>query len=332
MWGTRGWCAEQASRWHGAADVVGAHFKALLLRRLLLLLAGLEADCVASLHPLCYGNRAIAAAATLLPMYLCLLLVVGLEADGIASSHPLSIGRPIQKLSEIDNWFDDIEYSKGGSVLRMLRAWLNRANAPMLGLDFNSSDSSAGGSGGASQHARRLQQTLSQYLPDSPMSGTSSSSSRSEGSSSSNNSSWWLQHQKEHVAQARQPLLPTLLPAASSLESGSTAGASAEQPAVAADSRGSSSSSGDSSSSAAWWTKRAHIGVANANLVKGAAAAAAAGAAAGQESQLRVLPAGDGALATAGSEGVAGLAALGAKDPLIKGLRTYLQVRVSAVC
>jgi hypothetical protein len=246
-----------------------------------------------------------------------------LEADGIASSHPLSIGRPVQKLSEIDNWFDDIEYSKGGAVLRMLRAWLNRANAPMLGLDFSSASSSSSSSGSSSgalqQHARRLQQTLSQYLPDSPMAGTSSSSS--EGSSR-NDSSWWLQHQKEHAAGARQPLLPTLLPSGSSFENGSTAGDSVEQSADA-DSPGSSGSSSSSSSgSAAWWTKRAHIGVANADLVKGAAAAA------GQESQLKVLPAGDGVLATPGYEGIAGLEALGAKDPFIKGLRTYLQVRV----
>jgi hypothetical protein len=251
-----------------------------------------------------------------------LRLPAGLEADGIASSHPLSIGRPVQKLSEIDNWFDDIEYSKGGAVLRMLRAWLNRANAPMLGLDFSASSSSSGtGSSGSTlqQHARRLQQVLSEYLPDSPLAGTSSSSS-------SNGSSWWLQHQKEHAAAAtRQPLLPTLLPAASSttLESGSAAGASAAQAADPVDHTGSDSSSSSSGGSdkAAWWTQRAHIGGANAELVKGAAAAV------GQDSQVKVLPAGDGALATAGYEGIAGLDALGAKDPFIKGLRTYLKVR-----
>ncbi|WIA35582.1 hypothetical protein OEZ86_004003 [Tetradesmus obliquus] len=77
----------------------------------------------------------------------------GLEADGAATSHPLSIGRPVQKLSEIDNWFDDIEYSKGGAVLRMLRAWLNQNDAPMLGLEFgvNTSSSSSSSGGGDSE-------------------------------------------------------------------------------------------------------------------------------------------------------------------------------------
>jgi hypothetical protein len=42
---------------------------------------------------------------------------------------------------------------------------------------------------------------------------------------------------------------------------------------------------------------------------------------------LQVLPAGDGGVATVGFQGVAGLQAVGEKDPFVKGLRTYLQVR-----
>lgn len=165
----------------------------------------------------------------------------GLEADGAATSHPLSIGRPVQKLSEIDNWFDDIEYSKGGAVLRMLRAWLNQNDAPMLGLEFgvNTSSSSSSG-GGVRQHARRLQQTLSAYLPDSPLAAAGSKVSSKAGR-------WWQQQRKERSAGSRQqPLLPTLLPAATaaadSLESGSAA-SKAPSPAQGTSTDSSSSSS-----------------------------------------------------------------------------------------
>jgi hypothetical protein len=262
-----------------------------------------------------------------------------LEADGIATSHPLSIGRPVQKLSEIDNWFDDIEYNKGGAVLRMLRAWLNRADAPMLGLDFGASSSSSGGSG-ARQHARRLQQTLSEYLPDSPMVEAGRSSSSKDGR-------WWQQQQQKgphDVAGTSQPLLPTLLPtllpAADRLESGSAAAAAddASTPPVTATDSSSSSGSGSN----AWWTKRAHIGGASAILAqqaKGSEADAAAGGAAAavaQREPLQVLPAGtDGGVATVGFEGLAGLETVGEKDSFVKGLRTYVQVRymyANAVC
>jgi hypothetical protein len=161
-------------------------------------------------------------------------------------------------------------------VLRMLRAWLNRADAPMLGLDFaasssSSSSSSSSDGGGGQQHARRLQQTLSEYLPGSPLASSSSSSSSGSDSSSIDGRWWQQQQQKGDAAQSRQPLLPTLLPAAGSLESGSSSSSSDPSPMPATATDGSSSGS----ASNAWWTKRAHIGGASTNLAgqaKGASA------------------------------------------------------------
>lgn len=118
-------------------------------------------------------------------------LFVGLEADGLTTSHPLTIARPTKKLSEIDNWFDDVSYAKGGAVLRMLRAWLNRGNAPMLGFSSSSSSGSTPSTQGSaldeSQHLRRLQhqqrrqnrrlqQLLSQYLDQHESYGSSGAS------------------------------------------------------------------------------------------------------------------------------------------------------------
>lgn len=95
-----------------------------------------------------------------------MLNIAGLESDGSLASHPLSINRPVRKLSEIDNWFDAVSYSKGGAVLRMLRAWLNRNNNAATGLTANANaPSSASGDKGkeasTSQqwepHLRKLQ-------------------------------------------------------------------------------------------------------------------------------------------------------------------------------
>lgn len=121
----------------------------------------------------------------------------GLESDSLTTSHPLTIGRPTEKLAEIDNWFDGISYSKGGAVLRMLRAWLNRGNGPMLG--FSSTSDSTGSNDAADaapQHlrklkqqqqgvrrSRRLHQLLSQYLD----------SSEGYGSSSAGGAGWWTE-------------------------------------------------------------------------------------------------------------------------------------------
>jgi hypothetical protein len=60
---------------------------------------------------------------------------LALQSDGHISTHPLSIQRPMKKLSEADNWFDDISYNKGAAVLRMARAWLNAngGGAELLG-------------------------------------------------------------------------------------------------------------------------------------------------------------------------------------------------------
>lgn len=91
----------------------------------------------------------------------------------------MTISRPTKKLTEIDNWFDGVSYEKGGAVLRMLRAWLNRGNAPLLGFTDTrndtidtANDTSADDDGQRMRrlqaqrqrrHGRRLQQLLSQY-------------------------------------------------------------------------------------------------------------------------------------------------------------------------
>lgn len=56
----------------------------------------------------------------------------GLEADGVATSHALSLSHRLTSLPEADDLFDDVSYAKGGAVLRMLRAWLNRGNGPLM--------------------------------------------------------------------------------------------------------------------------------------------------------------------------------------------------------
>jgi hypothetical protein len=68
-----------------------------------------------------------------------------LEKDALAASHPLVIRRKVEKLSEIDNWFDDITYEKGGAVLRMLRAWMNQGAGPEGGAAGSSGNSSSSG-------------------------------------------------------------------------------------------------------------------------------------------------------------------------------------------
>lgn len=143
-----------------------------------------------------------------LPVHLpaCLPCCAGLEADGSLASHPLSINRPIRQLAEIDNWFDDVSYSKGASVLRMLRAWINRNNAAATGLAGNSSAPSAADSKDSEHlstslqwapHLRRLQQS-------------SGSDSDSEGGSGAS-------EQGERIVAAGVPrVLPLQAPGSSS--------------------------------------------------------------------------------------------------------------------
>lgn len=254
----------------------------------------------------------------------------GLEADGISTSHPLTVGRPAKKLSEFDNWFDDISYAKGGAVMRMLRAWLNHADAPMLGLSSN-------GTADALQHARhrrsrRLQQTLSEYLKD-------DESEDSDGISSSDQSSgtsWWLQKVRvgsntklpegqESMEQGR-PLarLPTLEPAAEMSAEGDSSNNTAELNSSGSDSNGSYAGSG---SSVNWWTKKSHFGGGTADLaqqVKGQGAGSVAG------SSPMVAPAAANAISSAVTE-TQGYEGLASQDPFIRGLQTYLQVRFARV-
>jgi hypothetical protein len=87
-------------------------------------------------------------------VFLSWAMPAGLEADSVTTSHPLTISRPIQKLSEIDNWFDDVSYAKGGAVLRMIRAWLNRGQGPeALGLASSGSTSDAAAAVGSAAAA-----------------------------------------------------------------------------------------------------------------------------------------------------------------------------------
>ncbi|KAG1662503.1 hypothetical protein FOA52_000906 [Chlamydomonas sp. UWO 241] len=47
-----------------------------------------------------------------------------LADDASPSVHPLSLGAPMRSRAQVDNMYDAISYEKGGSVLRMLRAYL----------------------------------------------------------------------------------------------------------------------------------------------------------------------------------------------------------------
>lgn len=121
-----------------------------------------------------------------------------LEADGSPASHPLTIARPIRTLSEIDNWFDSISYSKGAAVLRMLRAWVNRNKNDITGLvtDDNVPSAAAGGQGKeVDSHASTTQQwnprlrlrRLQSADGSSDRSSDSSSDGSSDGSSNGSN-------------------------------------------------------------------------------------------------------------------------------------------------
>jgi hypothetical protein len=70
------------------------------------------------------------------------------EQDGdAAASRPLSVARSPSSGSEVDDWFDSISYDKGASVLRMLRAWMNRA-APARGVAVGGGEGEEGEEGG----------------------------------------------------------------------------------------------------------------------------------------------------------------------------------------
>lgn len=123
------------------------------------------------------------------------LNLAGLEADGSLASHPLSINRPIRKLSEVDNWFDSVSYNKGAAVLRMLRAWVNRADSTATGLQAVSDAPSAASDkydakfASTSQewvpHLRRLRQQQQQASEGSRRRKGGVTSSGSDDSSSS---------------------------------------------------------------------------------------------------------------------------------------------------
>lgn len=72
----------------------------------------------------------------------------------------MSITRRTRKLAEIDNWFDSVSYSKGGAVLRMLRAWINRDHNDVTGLKaVTDAPSAASGDSGSSAS------TSAQWVP-----------------------------------------------------------------------------------------------------------------------------------------------------------------------
>lgn len=53
-----------------------------------------------------------------------------LKYDSKAASHPMSLdASTVLSTDRIESLFDPVEYERGGSVLRMLRAWINRGNA-----------------------------------------------------------------------------------------------------------------------------------------------------------------------------------------------------------
>lgn len=136
-----------------------------------------------------------------MPLLCCAVLLplinpAGLEADGSLASHPLSINRPIRKLSEVDNWFDSVSYNKGAAVLRMLRAWVNRADSTATGLQAVPDAPSAASSeynakfASTSQewvpHLRRLQQQQQTSEGSRRRKGGVTSSGSDDSSSSSN--------------------------------------------------------------------------------------------------------------------------------------------------
>lgn len=49
-------------------------------------------------------------------------LIQALNLDGLRNSHPIEV--PVMNPSEIDEIFDDISYSKGASVIRMLNHYI----------------------------------------------------------------------------------------------------------------------------------------------------------------------------------------------------------------
>eukprot|EP00879_Flechtneria_rotunda_P033023 GHRR01036539.1.p1 GENE.GHRR01036539.1~~GHRR01036539.1.p1 ORF type:complete len:804 (+),score=310.33 GHRR01036539.1:678-3089(+) len=263
----------------------------------------------------------------------------GLEIDGVATSHPLTIMRPTQKLSEIDNWFDDISYAKGGAVLRMLRAWLNRANGPMLGFadvdnsttgntvkdgsdgdgDGNGSDPTGDSSGrtsiGAMQHVRHRRSVLQQQHKRGQQWQQASSSS-------------WRQQLLNNVQRERSQRARRLTRLLSADSSGSSNDASSSD----------SSSSVSGSAGAMWWTFKSHVGSTAPSLLRQAQQAPDSdntGSGGSGSSQLRPSSTAAAAADTPGAAPEQGLGstgdAAGYKDVFMAGLSSYLQARAYSV-
>ncbi|KAF8056455.1 aminopeptidase M1-D [Scenedesmus sp. PABB004] len=234
----------------------------------------------------------------------------GLEADGVATSHPLTISRPIESLDEIDNWFDGVSYEKGGAVLRMLRAWLNRGDAWLLGL----AGDAEGGEGGPGLR-RRLAQA---------------GGGERDGGGGGGDASWWTQ--AAHVGASTQlPPAPAPAPAAAAASAGgddyreagvrppaTPVGAAAapdrpvlqpQSPPPAGDAGG--GAGGANATDEAWWTHKAHVGGAAGGLQAQAKAAGGAPAAAAAAAGAREAP-----------------GALAGRDPFLRGLRSYLGARM----
>jgi hypothetical protein len=170
----------------------------------------------------------------------------GLEADGSPASHPLTIARPIRKLSEIDNWFDGVSYSKGAAVLRMLRAWVNRAHNDVTGLVSNDAAASSTVSNPVEEAKRAstteqwsprlLRRRLQQHEPAAVPAGSSSSSaslvpvllqasgSSSVGDGAASSSSSRGGHAWDLAAHHSNPLGGLLLDAAPDGEAAAAAG------------------------------------------------------------------------------------------------------------
>ncbi|KAL4530099.1 hypothetical protein Ndes2526B_g04856 [Nannochloris sp. 'desiccata'] len=59
-------------------------------------------------------------------------VVYALHFDSKKAAHPMSlVGTSVNHTDKIESLFDPVEYERGGAVLRMLRAYINRGNASM---------------------------------------------------------------------------------------------------------------------------------------------------------------------------------------------------------
>jgi hypothetical protein len=148
----------------------------------------------------------------------------------------LSITRRTRKLSEIDNWFDSVSYSKGGAVLRMLRAWINRDHNDVTGLEAvtDAPSAASGNSGSTASTGAQWVPHLRRRLRDAAAAGDADGADGSSSGGAGDAATRAQAHSHtggDHIAAAGLPSIHAAQPADITME-GSQRSSSLRTPAT----------------------------------------------------------------------------------------------------